>query len=55
VRAGQRLGTLVVTDGARVVGRSPLVAATSQSEPNALAKAGWLAGRTMHHLVGLVS
>jgi D-alanyl-D-alanine carboxypeptidase len=55
VRAGQRLGTLVVIDGGRVVARSPLVAATARSEPGALAKAGWLAGRTMHHLVGLVS
>jgi D-alanyl-D-alanine carboxypeptidase (penicillin-binding protein 5/6) len=55
VRAGQRLGTLVVTDGGRVVARSPLVAAIARSEPGALAKAGWLAGRTVHHLVGLVS
>lgn len=55
VRAGQRLGTLVVTDGRRVVARSPLVAATGRDEPDALAKADWLAGRTVHHLVGLVS
>jgi hypothetical protein len=31
------------------------VAATARSEPGALGKAGWLAGRTVHHLVGLVS
>lgn len=55
VRAGARLGTLVVTDGTRVVARSPLVAAAGRSEPDALGKAGWLAGRTVHHLVGLVS
>jgi D-alanyl-D-alanine carboxypeptidase (penicillin-binding protein 5/6) len=55
VRAGQRLGTLVVSDATRVVARSPLVAAAARSEPDTLAKAGWLAGRTMHHLVGLVS
>jgi D-alanyl-D-alanine carboxypeptidase len=55
VRAGQRLGTLVVQDGGRVVVRSPLVAAAARSEPGALAKADWLAGRTLHHLVGLVS
>jgi serine-type D-Ala-D-Ala carboxypeptidase (penicillin-binding protein 5/6) len=55
VQAGERLGTLVVTDGSRVVARSPLVAATARSEPGALTKAGWLAGRTVHHLVGLVS
>jgi hypothetical protein len=55
VREGQRLGTLVVRDGDRVVARSPLVAAATRSEPGALEKAGWLAGRTVHHLVGLVS
>jgi serine-type D-Ala-D-Ala carboxypeptidase (penicillin-binding protein 5/6) len=55
VQAGQRLGTLVVTDGGRVVARSPLVASTARAEPGALAKAGWLAGRTVHRLVGLVS
>ena len=55
VRDGQRLGTLLVRDGDRVVARSPLVAAAARSEPGALEKAGWLAGRTVHHLVGLVS
>jgi hypothetical protein len=55
VREGQRLGTLVVRDGDRVVARSPLVAAAARSQPGALEKAGWLAGRTVHHLVGLVS
>jgi D-alanyl-D-alanine carboxypeptidase (penicillin-binding protein 5/6) len=55
VRAGERLGTLVVTDGTRVVARSPLVAVVDRQEPDVLAKAGWLAGRTVHHLVGLVS
>ena len=55
VRAGQRLGTLVVMDGHRVVARSPLIAATARDEPGALAKADWLAGRTVHHLMGLVS
>jgi D-alanyl-D-alanine carboxypeptidase (penicillin-binding protein 5/6) len=55
VRAGERLGTLVVTDGDRVVARAPLVAAEARSEPSALAKAGWLARRTGHHLIGLLS
>jgi D-alanyl-D-alanine carboxypeptidase len=55
VRAGERLGTLVVMDGRRMVARSPLVAAAARDEPDALAKADWLAGRTVHHLVGLVS
>ena len=51
VAAGQRLGTLVVTDGSRVVARSPLVAAGSQSTPGGPAKAWWVARRTVHHLV----
>jgi D-alanyl-D-alanine carboxypeptidase (penicillin-binding protein 5/6) len=55
VRAGQQLGTLVVTDGRRVVARSPLVAAEARSEPGTLGKAGWLARRVGHHLVGLIS
>jgi serine-type D-Ala-D-Ala carboxypeptidase (penicillin-binding protein 5/6) len=55
VRAGQRLGSIVVTDGDRVVARSPLVAASARAEPGALAKADWLAGRALHHLAGLVS
>jgi D-alanyl-D-alanine carboxypeptidase (penicillin-binding protein 5/6) len=55
VRAGERLGTLVVTDGDRVVARAPLVAAEARSEPSALAKAGWLARRAGHHLIGLLS
>ena len=55
VLAGQRLGTVVVTDGSRVVARSPLVAATSRNAPGATGKAWWVARRTVHHLVGLVS
>ncbi len=55
VVAGQRLGTVVVTDGSRVVARSPLVAATSRNAPDATGKAWWVARRTVHHLVGLVS
>jgi serine-type D-Ala-D-Ala carboxypeptidase (penicillin-binding protein 5/6) len=55
VRAGERLGTLVVKDGNRVVARSPLVAAAARAQPGTLAKAHWLAGRTLHHLAGLVS
>jgi len=55
VRAGERLGTLVVTDGRRVVARSPLVAAAPRDVPDTFAKADWLAGRTVHRLVGVVS
>ena len=52
VVAGQRLGTLVVTDGSRVVARSPLVAARAQTAPDVSAKAWWVARRTVHHLGG---
>ena len=55
VAAGQRLGTLVVRDGTRVVARSPLVAAETRDEPGTVAKAGWLARRTGHNLVGLLT
>jgi D-alanyl-D-alanine carboxypeptidase (penicillin-binding protein 5/6) len=54
VRAGQRLGTLVVRDGTRVVARSPLVAADARAKPGAAGQAGWIARRTVHHLIGLV-
>lgn len=53
VVAGQRLGTLVVRDGARVVARSPLVAAASRAEPTVTRKAWWVARRTVRNLVGL--
>ena len=55
VRAGQRLGTVVVTDGSRVVARSPLVAARAEPEPTLAQKARWVAGRSFDRLVGLVS
>jgi D-alanyl-D-alanine carboxypeptidase (penicillin-binding protein 5/6) len=55
VRAGQPLGTLVVSDGARIVARSPLVAARSQSEPTLTRKVRWVAGRAVDRLVGLAS
>ncbi|HET9937143.1 MAG TPA: hypothetical protein VFQ28_00005, partial [Gaiella sp.] len=55
VTAGQRLGTLVVRDGTRVVARSPLVAGEGRAEPGPLAKAGWLARRSGHNLVGLLT
>jgi D-alanyl-D-alanine carboxypeptidase len=55
VRAGQQLGTLVVRDGSRVVARSPLVAVEERKGPGPARKAEWLARRTVHHLVGLVS
>jgi len=55
VAAGQQLGTLVVSDGTRVVARSPLVAAEARRKPTRLEKTAWLAQRTGDHLVGLVA
>jgi len=55
VRAGQRLGTVVVRDGNRVVARSPLVAARAQASPTLAQRARWVGGRTVDHLKGLVS
>lgn len=55
VQAGQQLGTVVVRDGSRVVARSPLVASETRNELGAIGKARWVARRTVHHLVGLVS
>ena len=55
VRAGQPLGTLVVRDGARIVARSQLVAARSQSEPTLTQKGRWVSGRALDRLVGLAS
>ncbi len=54
VRAGQRLGEVVVRDGGRVVARSPLVAARSVANPGWLDRARFVATRTVDHLVGLV-
>ncbi len=55
IRAGQRLGTVVVTDGSRVVARSPLVASRAEPEPTFAQKARWVAGRSLDRLKGLVS
>lgn len=55
VVAGQRLGAVVVSDGSRIVARSPLVAATARGAPGKAAKAWWVTRRTVHHLAGLVS
>jgi hypothetical protein len=55
IRAGQRLGTVVVTDGSRVVARSPLVASRSEPAPTFAQQARWVAGRSVDRLVGLVS
>lgn len=52
VAKGQRLGTVVVLDGSRVVARSPLVADRGVAAPGMLRRARYVAGRTVHHLLG---
>jgi D-alanyl-D-alanine carboxypeptidase (penicillin-binding protein 5/6) len=54
IAAGQRLGTLVVMDGPRVVARSPLVAERARKTPGLGDKAWWVARQSVDHLVGLV-
>jgi len=55
VHAGQRLGTVVVTDGSRVVARSPLLAASARSAPGPGGRAWWVTRRTVHRFLGIVS
>jgi D-alanyl-D-alanine carboxypeptidase (penicillin-binding protein 5/6) len=50
VAKGQRLGDVRVYAGSKLLASSPLVAATSISEPGAWGKTRWYAGRTLHHL-----
>lgn len=52
VRRGQRMGTVVVLDGTRVVARSPLVADREVAAPGMLRRARYLSGRTARHLLG---
>jgi D-alanyl-D-alanine carboxypeptidase len=55
VRRGQQLGEVRVYDGRRLVAHSPLVAARDVADPGLGGKAGFVARRTVHHLVGFVS
>jgi serine-type D-Ala-D-Ala carboxypeptidase (penicillin-binding protein 5/6) len=52
IHAGQKLGSVVVLDGQRVVARVPLVAARSVVAPTRWQQGRYLAGRTVHHLFG---
>ncbi len=54
VRKGQRLGEVQVLDRGRVIARSPLVAASDVERPGPLGRVGFYAGRTLHHLGGLL-
>jgi D-alanyl-D-alanine carboxypeptidase len=53
VRAGQRLGTLRVYDGRRLVGERPLVAEHAVRRPGLGARVGFYARRTVKHVWGL--
>lgn len=55
VRKGQRLGEVQVLDGEKVVASSPLVAATSIARPGRVGRVRFYAGRTLHHLWGLMT
>ncbi len=54
VRKGQRLGEVQVLDRGAVIARSPLVAASDVDLPGPLGRVGFYAGRTLHHLGGLL-
>ncbi len=47
---GQQLGEVQVYAGAKLIASSPLVASRSIAEPGLLGRAGWYAGRTLHHV-----
>ena len=55
VKKGQRLGTVEVYDGSRLVAKSRLVAAEAVSEPGWLGKASWYAKQTAANLWGMFS
>jgi D-alanyl-D-alanine carboxypeptidase (penicillin-binding protein 5/6) len=54
VRKGEPLGRVEVWRGGELVGSRPLRAARTVEKPGAAARLGWYAGRTMHHLSGLL-
>ncbi len=55
VRRGQALGEVLVYQRGRLVGRTMLVAARSVARPGLAGRAGWYAGRTLHHMWGWVT
>jgi len=55
VRRGAVLGRVEIWAGKRLVGRRDLVAARNVSRPSQMRKLGWYAGRTVHHLLHLLS
>lgn len=55
VREGQRLGTVKVYEGDRLVAQSPLVAAETIAAPGFGTRLGWYAGRAIDHTGDLFS
>jgi D-alanyl-D-alanine carboxypeptidase (penicillin-binding protein 5/6) len=55
VRKGQRLGTVTLSAGGKVVARRPLVAARSVARPGVAGRTGWYAKRTLRHILGWIS
>jgi serine-type D-Ala-D-Ala carboxypeptidase (penicillin-binding protein 5/6) len=49
VHRGAVLGQIEVWDGARLLGRRPLVASHTINKPGLGSRLGWYAGRTLHH------
>jgi serine-type D-Ala-D-Ala carboxypeptidase (penicillin-binding protein 5/6) len=54
VQRGAVLGQIEVWDGARLLGRRPLVASHTINKPGLGSRLGWYAGRTLHHLAHLL-
>jgi len=52
VRRGRTLGEIRVYQRGRLIGVTKLVAARSVSRPGFPGRAGWYAGRTLHHMAG---
>jgi D-alanyl-D-alanine carboxypeptidase (penicillin-binding protein 5/6) len=50
----QPLGRIEVWDGKKLLGSRPLVAARAEAKPGAAARLSWYAGRTVHHLGGIL-
>ena len=55
VRAGETLGRIEVYDAGRLVGERALVASRSEGAPGLAGRIAWYAGRTIHHLVGILT
>jgi D-alanyl-D-alanine carboxypeptidase (penicillin-binding protein 5/6) len=54
VRRGQVLGRIEVWAGRRLVAHRPLVAARTVARPGLVGRVEWYAGRSVHHILGLV-